>query len=108
MLADYCTQLMSTSLKQDICGQEAPSTLVTDIRSYQIEQYLSPEVRYACLYWIQHLQKSGAQFCDEDQVHQFLWVHFLHWLKALGWIEKTSEGILAIYSLETLISVRLL
>ena len=77
-LADYCIQLMSTFLKQDVCGQEAPSTLVADIHSCQIEQCLSPEVRYACLYWIQHLQKSGAQLCDKDQVYQFLQVHLLH------------------------------
>jgi hypothetical protein len=99
---------MSISLKQDVCGQEAPGTLVADIQSYQIEQCLSPEVRYACLYWIQHLQKSSAQLYDKDQVHKFLQVHLLHWLEALGWIGKTSEGILAIYSLEALILVSLL
>ncbi|CZR68414.1 related to WD40-repeat protein (notchless protein) [Phialocephala subalpina] len=102
-LANYCIQLMSTSLKQDVCGQEAPGTFVADIESSQIDQCLPPEARYACLYWIQHLQKSDAQLCDDDQVHQFLQVHLLHWLEALGWIGKTSEGILAIYSLEALI-----
>ena len=60
------------------------------------------------LYWVQHLQKSDAQLCDKDQVHQFLQVHLLHWLEALGWIGKTSEGILAIISLEALIPVSLL
>jgi hypothetical protein len=104
-LADYCIQLMSISLKQDVCGQEAPGTLVANIESSRIEQYLPPEVRYACLYWIQHLQKSGAQLCDNDEVHQFLQVHLLHWLEALGWIGKTSEGILAIFSLEAQIPV---
>jgi hypothetical protein len=107
-LADCCIQLMSTSLKQDVCGQEAPGTFVADIQSYQIEQCLSPEVRYACLYWIQHLQKSGAQLCNEDQVYQFLQVHLLHWLEALGWIGKTSEGIHVILSLEAQIPVSLL
>jgi hypothetical protein len=97
---------MSTCLKQDICGQEAPGTFVADIQRYQIEHCLPPEVRYACLYWTQHLQKSGAQLCDEDQVHQFLQVHLLYWLEALSWMSKTSEGILAISSLEALIPVR--
>ena len=60
-----------------------------------------------CLYWIQHLQKSDAQLYDSGQVYQFLQVH-LHWLEALGWIGKTSEGILAILSLEALIPVTLL
>jgi hypothetical protein len=98
---------MSTSLKQDVCGQEAPGTLVADIESSRLEKCLPPEVRYACLYWIQHLQKSNAQLYDNDKIHQFLQVHLLHWLEALGWIGKTSEGILAILSLEAQIRVSL-
>ena len=99
---------MSNSLKQDVCGQEAPGTLVADVESSQIEQCLPSEVRYACLYWIQHLQKSGAQLHENDHVYQFLQKHLLHWLEALGWIRKTSEGIFAILSLEAQISVSLL
>ena len=105
-LADSCIQLMSTSLKQDICGLNTPGVLVSDVESSHVERSLPPGVQYACLYWIQHLHKSGAQLGDDDQVHQFLQVHLLHWLEALGWIGKTSEGILAIIFLETLISVK--
>jgi hypothetical protein len=107
-LADNCIQLISNSLKQDVCGQKAPGTLVADVESSRIEQCLPPEVRYARLYWVQHLRKSDAQLYDNDQVHQFLQVHLLHWLEALGWMRKTSEGILAILSLEALIPVSLL
>ncbi len=67
-----------------------------------------PEVQYAYLYWVQHLQRSGAQLYDNNQVHQFLQVNLLHWLEALGWMEKISEGILAIFSLEAQIPVSLL
>ena len=81
---------------------------MADVESSQIEQYLLPEVRYACLYWVRHLQKSGAQLYDNDHVHRFLQVHLLHWLEALSWIGKTSEGMLAILSLEAQISVSLL
>jgi hypothetical protein len=106
-LADNCIRLMSNSLQQDVCGQQAPGTLVTDVERSRIEQCLPPEVKYACLYWIQHLQKSSAQLHDNDHVHQFLKVHLLHWLEALGWIGKTSEGIRAILALETQIQVSL-
>jgi hypothetical protein len=108
MLADCCIQLMSTSLKQDVCGQKDPGILVASIDSSRIEQCLPPEVNYACLYWVQHLEKSKAQLYDNDQVHQLLQVHLLHWLEALGWIGKASEGILAVLSLEALILVSLL
>jgi hypothetical protein len=104
-VADSCIQLMSNSLKQDVCGQKAPGLFVANVESCRIEQCLPLEVQYACLYWIQHLQKSGAQLYDNDQVHQFLQVHLLHWLEALGWMGKTSEGIQAILTLEACIPV---
>jgi len=105
-LAGSCIQLMSTSLKQDVCRQEAPSTLVADIESSRLEKCLPAELQYACLYWVQHLKRSSAQLYD--QVYQFLQDHLLHWLEALGWMGKTSEGILAIFSLEAQIPVSLL
>jgi hypothetical protein len=107
-LASHCIWLMSNTLKPDICKQRGPGTRVADVECSQMEQYIPPEVRYACLYWIQHLQKSKAQPSDNGQVHQFLQVHILHWLEVLGWIGKTSEGILAISTLEAEILVSLL
>jgi hypothetical protein len=101
-LAESCIRLMSNSLNRDVCGQEAPGTLVADVESSRIEQCLPPEVKYACLYWIQHLQRSGEQLYDDDQVHRFLQVHLLHWLEALSWMQKISEGIFAITSLESI------
>ena len=101
-LAESCIRLMSASLKQDICGQNAPGVLVANVESTQIEQCLSPELQYACLYWIQHLQKGGIQLCDNNKVHEFLKVHLLHWLEALSWMRKASEGIYAVNSLESI------
>ncbi|KAH6725060.1 beta transducin-like protein HET-D2Y [Leptodontidium sp. MPI-SDFR-AT-0119] len=101
-LADDCVRLMSNSLKQDICGQESPGTLVANVERSRIEQCLPQEMQYACLYWVQHLQKSCAQLYDSDEVHHFLQAHLLHWLEALSWMQKISEGILAIASLESI------
>ena len=105
-LAAGCIQLMSISLKQDICCLEAPGVLVTNIENSQVEKYLPAELQYACLYWVEHLKRSGAQLYD--QVYQFLQDHLLHWLEALGWIGKTSEGILAIITLESIALVSFL
>jgi hypothetical protein len=105
ILTENCIQLMSKSLKKDICHQEAPGTFVTDVENFRIEQCLPPSVQYACLYWIQHLQKSGTQLYDNGHIHQFLQINLLYWLEALAWMGKTSEGILAILSLEVYITV---
>jgi len=105
MLADSCIQLMSKSLKENICGLGDPGVLATDVESSRVECSIPPEVQYACLYWIQHFHKSDSQLRDNDQVHQFLQKHLLHWLEALGWIGKVSEGIYAITSLESIAAV---
>jgi hypothetical protein len=103
-----CIRLMSNTLKQDICGLGAPSTLLTDVASSHVRQYLPPELQYACLYWVYHLYKSNSQIYDNDDVCQFLQTHLLYWLEALTWMQKISEGILAIISLESIALVSLL
>jgi hypothetical protein len=105
ILVESCIRLMSTSLKQDICGVDAPGKLVAEVERSRVEQSISPEVQYACLYWIQHLQKSGVQVYDNGQVHHFLQEHLLHWLEALGWIRKVPEGVHNITFLQSLASV---
>jgi hypothetical protein len=104
-LAESCIRLMSVSLKQDICGLEAPGILITEVESSVIEQNLPLELQYACLYWINHLEKSGRQLHDDDHIHKFLEIHLLHWLEALILIKKASGGVYAICSLESLTAV---
>lgn len=106
MLANGCTQLMSSTLKQDICRLDAPGMLVINVESSRVKRSLPPEVQYACLYWVQHLQNSGTRLQDNDQVHQFLREHLLHWFEALGWMGNVSKGIYAIMALESIITVR--
>jgi hypothetical protein len=105
ILATGCIQLMSQTLKKDICGIQAPGSQASQVESSRIQKHLPPEVQYACLYWVQHLQSSGCQVHDSEEAQRFLQVHLLHWFEALGWIGNTSEGILAILKLEAQISV---
>ena len=93
---------MSNSLKQDICGLDAPGMLVAEVDKTRVERCLPPEVEYACLYWVEHLQKGDVRLHDNDKVHQFLQNHFLHWLEALSWMGRMSEGILTIRTLESI------
>jgi hypothetical protein len=104
-LAQNCLKLMHTYLRKDVCGLCLPGTLASDVSRSQVEQCLPQQVQYACLYWVQHLQKSIVQLYDDDRVHKFLREHLLHWLEALSLMRKTSEGVLAIISLESLVVV---
>lgn len=101
----HCIELMLASLKQDICGTNATDMLVSEVGPDQIERHLPSEVQYACLYWVQHLQKGETQLSDGDRCHRFLQEHFLDWLESLSWMQSLSAGIHAIIALETLSSV---
>src|SRR5205814_993052 len=81
------------------CHRPLPllGALVAEAESRQVEQCLPPEVQYACLYWVEHLKKSGTQLHDSDRVYQFLQT-----LEALSWMWRMSEGILAIRSLKSI------
>src|SRR5438045_140761 len=56
ILAAGCIQLMSQTLKKDICEMHAPGSQASQVESSWIEKCLPPEVQYECLYWIQSLQ----------------------------------------------------
>ncbi|KAL4911194.1 hypothetical protein BDW74DRAFT_172659 [Aspergillus multicolor] len=101
-LAHCCLQLMNLSLREDICGLGNHGASVDEVDEFRLQQGILSEVRYACLFWVQHLQKSNAPLKDNDAVHQFLSSHILHWLEALGWMRRVPEGIRAILSLESM------
>jgi hypothetical protein len=108
-------EAMSNSLQRDICKLELPGALVGKV-------FINRDLKcigYACRFWVDHLaeylQKNSRDMSqyyeflsDEGSIKKFLFVHLLHWLEALGWMGKTSEGIRAISSLEALIPVSIL
>lgn len=108
-LADSCLALMETLLKRDICRLGSPGILSENIDPSRIKQCISPELQYACLYWVEHYRQSGAPLRDGDRAHQFLQKHLLHWLEAINLIGKSSEmgAILRLYHAMLLVSFHL-
>ncbi|KAK3333464.1 hypothetical protein B0T19DRAFT_354755 [Cercophora scortea] len=92
-LVDRCVRLMHRHLKRDICGLQIPGKLRSEVRQQTIDTSLPPEVRYACQYWVYHLQESKGSIRDGDPVHNFLTRQLLHWLEALGLLGRISESI---------------
>jgi hypothetical protein len=105
-LAKGCFEVMSSVLKEDICGQCVPGVLLSDVNINHVQQRIPPETRYACLYWVRHLILSGQRLLDDGNMHQFLREHALHWMEAMSWMGKTSEAIEAMTSLELITKVR--
>jgi hypothetical protein len=104
-LAKSCLRVMFNCLKKDICSLETPSVLSSTVPEDLIKQCLPKELQYACRYWVDHLQGSESLLCDDVEIYSFLQKHLLHWLEALSLMGRTSEGVLAIISLESHIPV---
>ncbi|KAK2926405.1 hypothetical protein FoTM2_013271 [Fusarium oxysporum f. sp. vasinfectum] len=106
IIANRCLELLSSSghLRKDICDLKMPGIVRGDIEPAVIESYLPADVRYACLYWVRHMEQSNAGITDSHRVYHFLKRHFLHWLEALSLLGKISNSIAMIGSLQALIS----
>lgn len=111
-LVEKCLQLLKKTLRRDICNLDVPGTLMQDVESDVIYSHLSKETQYACRYWVEHLKRlSPARqvevgLHDNGQVHDFFQKHFLHWLEALSLMKQTSQAVLMITILQTLLEVR--
>jgi hypothetical protein len=100
-----CLELMKGHLKKDMCQFQLPGALITDKPKVEVEKHLPRAVQYACRHWVDHLQKSETPLYDNDLVHEFVRRHLLHWLEAHSLMQTTSEGILAITSLQSILRV---
>jgi hypothetical protein len=89
---------MPQHLKTDICDLRLPGTLISEVTIDEVDLHLPLEIRYACCYWVYHLQQGNVELWDKEPLHvladTFLRKSFLHWLEALSLMEKASEGVL--------------
>lgn len=101
-LAEDCLDCMNRGLKRDICRLSNPGVRRYEIQKTVFESHVPPELRYACRYWIRHLENGDESVIKWTLVEDFLKLHFLHWLEVmslLGWVSETIRGIQAIQSL---------
>ena len=108
-LASKCLELMSSQkgLRKDMCNLLMLGTRKCDINKQTIASCLSPELQYACCYWVHHLEQSLGFVNDGDSVHLFLQNYFLYWLEAMSLIGEVYRCISMIEGLQALVHVRL-
>jgi hypothetical protein len=104
-LFDRCLNLMSARLRSDMCDLRLPGALAAGVEKNVLEGHIPLELRYACRYWIGHLQKSDLKICDNGQLHNFLNEKFLHWLEALSLVGNISDGVVMVRTLESMLKV---
>jgi hypothetical protein len=101
-------QAMSKTLRRDIFNLKFPG--------FPIEKVTQPcpnllaATRYACVYWVDHLQESrhserGDTGFVGEWVDIFLQYKYLHWLEALSILRSVSQGITALLKLDDLLQV---
>lgn len=105
-MADNCVKLMSKMLKRDICGLQSPGTLAKDLDPKLIKQRITPELEYACRYWVQHYRESGTRLHDHDQAHRFFEEYFLYWFEVMSLTGNSSEVAAIIRMYAALLVVR--
>ncbi len=94
--------LMTRTLKKDICCLKQPGVLMRDIGRGRINACVSPSLRYACLYWAQHVERSHSLATLQNPINGFMREHFLHWLEVLALVGKLSDGLQVVALLDTL------
>ncbi|KAI9763398.1 MAG: hypothetical protein M1839_006453 [Geoglossum umbratile] len=94
-LASKCLELLSgpEGLRQNICRLLNPGTLRSDIDERTIATCLPPGLRYACRYWVHHLEQSDCHIHNGDPIHLFLQKYLLYWLEAMSLIGEAYKCI---------------
>jgi hypothetical protein len=89
-----------------MCNLSNPGTLRSEIKEKTVTSNLSPQLQYACRYWVEHLKRSQRSIADEDAVHIFLRTYLLHWLEAMSLVGETSQCTRLLVKLQALVAVR--
>ena len=112
-LAGRCLDLMASGLENNMCklrlGWSRSATPREDLEK-ALEKAVSPELQYACRYWVEHVQRSRVFLADGDdenhpqssRVHRFFRRNFLQWLEVLSLIGRLHDAIHMIYILESM------
>ena len=102
-------QVMSDTLRRDICSLQMPGALLDELNSVNRDPLV--RIRYACCYWVNHLRDAShisqdqTALCDNGEVHIFLQEHFLHWLEVLSLLRNISDGVGMVRTLESMLKV---
>jgi hypothetical protein len=104
-LTSRCLGLMRETLKADICGISSPGKSLSDIEPSVIDDHLSAEIQYACLYWVHHLKSADRRVDDDDDAHRFLQSYFSNWLEVLCLLGRLDDALRALQELQSMVDV---
>jgi hypothetical protein len=87
VLARACLRVLNLQLRRDMCNIRDPSLYNSEVPALEqrIQASISPELTYACTYWMVHLmQTDGSDAQIALLLDEFCRLHLLHWIEALS------------------------
>ncbi|KAM0348445.1 hypothetical protein ACHAP4_010960 [Fusarium culmorum] len=98
-LAKHCLRVMRSALHENICGLSFPGMRRSKVDSSELEERIPPQLQYACLSWAYHHMEGDPKSNVNNEVHDFLTTHFLHWVEALSLMGRVKECLDSLRSL---------
>ncbi|KAF4332757.1 heterokaryon incompatibility protein het-E-1, partial [Fusarium beomiforme] len=98
-LAKHCLRVMRSDLHENICGLSFPGTRRSTVDNLELEERIPPQLQYACLNWAYHHMEGDSKSNDNNEVHDFLTTHLLHWVEALSLMARVKECLDSLRSL---------
>lgn len=83
LIAFECLDILLSRkpLRYNMCGLRPADNGNLDKKV--VDSHFPPHFQYACLHLVSHLEQGKVGLGDNNALHQFLRIHFLHWLEAL-------------------------
>lgn len=75
----------------------------SEVGSHLTDSRLTPDLKYACRYWVYHLERCNSLIDDQSEAISFLEKYLLHWLEAMALLGRAFEIFHVIKSAETLV-----
>ncbi|KAL4766966.1 hypothetical protein BDW60DRAFT_170629 [Aspergillus nidulans var. acristatus] len=95
-------QSLSAKLRRNIYSINNPGATISEIVTLQPQPDPLSNMRYSCIYWLDHFIDSKSlerPESSDDQISDFFKQHLLHWLESLGMIGELRHGILSLRKL---------
>ncbi|CAF3619940.1 unnamed protein product, partial [Fusarium graminearum] len=99
ILAKQCLRVMHSALHKNICGLSFPGTRRSTVDSSELEERMPSQLQYACMHWAYHYMVGDPKSNDNNQVHDFLTTHLLHWMEVLSLLGRAKECLDSLRSL---------
>ena len=91
-----CFGHLSSQLHRNMAGIDDPSLPHSEMDGFEtkVENAISPELRYACLYWASHLTKTNDVHAKIvwPHLHSFLTRDLLWWIETMALLDTLHEA----------------